>query len=98
MASSLPAPPTALTPPVAWLHWDSDPGTDPAKKQTEDQKKAVFFLVEKEQFPEGAARLPALLVQARGEVRHALEVQGEAVLLPGQDYITPEPAVGHLSC
>lgn len=55
--------------------------------------------MEKEQFPEGAARLPVLLAQTRGEMWRVLEVQGEAVLLPGQDCPTPEPtAEGHLSC
>lgn len=72
LASSLPAPLAALAPLVAWPHWDPDPGTDLAKKQPEDQREAFFFLMEKDQFPEDAACLLALPMQARGEVGHVL--------------------------
>lgn len=58
--------------------------------------------MEEEQFSEGAADLLVLLVQARERCGMScggwMEVQGKAVLLPGQGCVTPEPAVGHLSC
>lgn len=54
LASSFPAPPTALAPPVAWPHWDSDPGPDPAEKT----KKLFFFSRGERTVPRGSCLPP----------------------------------------
>lgn len=68
--------PLALAPLVAW----SRAGTQiwgliqlrSKLKTTKKQLLFFSFLMEKDKFPEGVACLPALLVQARGEVGHIL--------------------------
>lgn len=49
------------------------PGLIHLRGKLKTKKKAIFSLLKKEQFPEGAA---CLLVQVRGEVQHVLQWVG----------------------
>lgn len=97
LVSSHPTRPTTVASPVAWPHWGSDPKADLA----ETKKKAVFFSWRKNS-SQKEPLAPDAADAGRADVQHVLrggmEEQGEAVLLPGQDYVTPETAVGHLIC
>lgn len=65
------------------------------------KKKLVFFSWRKNS-SQKEPLAPDAADAGRADVQHVLrggmEEQGEAVLLPGQDYVTPETAVGHLIC
>lgn len=68
LVSSLPTPPTVVASPAAWPHWGLDPKTDLA----ETKKKNPFFSHGESTVLRRSRWLPALLVQARGQVQHVL--------------------------